>query len=39
VNLFDDPVTLAVAHPLLPVLVVLGGVVVWRGVARKRALT
>jgi putative tricarboxylic transport membrane protein len=37
VNLFDDPVTLALEHPLLPVLVVLGAVVAWRGVAGKRA--
>lgn len=37
VNLFDDPVTLALEHPLLPVLVVLGAVVAWRGVVGKRA--
>jgi putative tricarboxylic transport membrane protein len=37
VNLFDDPVTLALEHPLLPVLVVLGAAVAWRGVAGKRA--
>jgi putative tricarboxylic transport membrane protein len=37
VNLFDDPVTLALEHPLLPVLVVLGAFVVWRGAAGKRA--
>jgi putative tricarboxylic transport membrane protein len=37
VNLFDDPVTLGLEHPLLPVLMVLGAVVAWRGVAGKRA--
>jgi putative tricarboxylic transport membrane protein len=37
VNLFDDPATLALEHPLLPVLVVLGAVVAWRGVVGKRA--
>lgn len=38
VNLFDDPVTLALEHPLLPVLVVLGAFVAWRGLAGKRPL-
>jgi putative tricarboxylic transport membrane protein len=36
VNLFDDPVTLALAHPLLPVLAVLGAYVAWRGAAVRR---
>lgn len=34
VNLFDDPWSLAVQHPLLPVLAALGAYAVWRGLAR-----
>jgi putative tricarboxylic transport membrane protein len=36
VNLFDDPVSLAMQHPLLPVFVALGGYAAWRGAVAKR---
>jgi putative tricarboxylic transport membrane protein len=35
VILFDDPVTLAVRHPLLPILAALGGYFAWRGLRAK----
>ncbi len=37
VILFDDPLTLAMQHPLLPVLVGIGGYVTWRGLKAKRS--
>jgi putative tricarboxylic transport membrane protein len=36
VNLFDDPWHLAVQHPLLPALTLLGVYIVWRGAAAQR---
>ena len=38
VNLFDDPTTLVLEHPLLPVLVAIGVAVAWRGLGAKRSL-
>jgi putative tricarboxylic transport membrane protein len=35
VILFDDPLSLALQHPLLPLLSVLGGYVAWRGIRAK----
>jgi putative tricarboxylic transport membrane protein len=41
VNLFDDPLSLATEHPLLPALLALACYALWRGTAatRKRART
>ena len=36
VNLFDDPMSLAMQHPLLPALLALGAYAVWRGTAAER---
>jgi hypothetical protein len=35
VILFDDPLTLSIQHPLLPILTVLGIVFAWRGTRAK----
>jgi putative tricarboxylic transport membrane protein len=39
VILFDDPLTLAVQHPLLPVLAVLGVYFSWRGMRAKATIS
>jgi putative tricarboxylic transport membrane protein len=36
VILFDDPITLAMHHPLLPVLTALGVYFAWRGSRAKK---
>jgi putative tricarboxylic transport membrane protein len=35
VILFDDPLSLAICHPLLPLLAALGGYLAWRGMRAK----
>jgi putative tricarboxylic transport membrane protein len=35
VILFDDPVTLSLQHPLLPILTIFGLYFAWRGVLAK----